>query len=91
MALYHKCGDKNAFTFAIQFFMLISDSLGCVYTVSVVIRNGPIRNTSEILGFFKKRLVELSKLRNGKFTLQICKKLTSDFFLNIRNGFSLSL
>ena len=30
MALYHKWDDKNAFTFALQFFMLISDSLGGV-------------------------------------------------------------
>ena len=36
---------------------------------SVLIRNGPIRNTSEIFGFFKKRLVKFSKLRNptGQF------------------------
>ena len=30
MALYYKWGDKNAFTFALQFFMLNSDSLGGV-------------------------------------------------------------
>ena len=34
------------------------------YTHSVLIRNGPIRNTSEIFGFLKKRLVKFSKLRN---------------------------
>ena len=28
------------------------------YTQSVPIRNGPIRHTSEIFGFFKKRLVK---------------------------------
>jgi hypothetical protein len=28
MALYNQWGDKNAFTIALQFFMLISDSLG---------------------------------------------------------------
>ena len=33
--------------------------------LSVAIRNGSIRNTSEILRFFKKRLVELSKLCNS--------------------------
>ena len=30
----------------------------CSYTQSVPIRNGPIRHTSEIFGFFKKRLVK---------------------------------
>ena len=30
MALYHKWGVKSGFTFALQFFMLISDSLGGV-------------------------------------------------------------
>ena len=30
MALYHKWGVKTGFTFALQFFMLISDGLGCV-------------------------------------------------------------
>ena len=30
MALYHKWGVKNDFTFVLQFFLLISDSLGCV-------------------------------------------------------------
>ena len=30
MALYNQWGDKNAFTIALQFFMLISDSLGGV-------------------------------------------------------------
>ena len=36
---------------------------------SVLIRNSLIRNTSEILGFFKKQLVKFSKLRNptGQF------------------------
>ena len=34
------------------------------YTQSVLIRNGPITNTSEIFGFFKKLLVKFSKLRN---------------------------
>ena len=34
------------------------------YTHSVLIRNGLIRNTSEIFGFLKKRLVKFSKLRN---------------------------
>ena len=36
---------------------------------SVLIRNGPIRNTSEIFGFLKKWLVEFSKLSNptGQF------------------------
>ena len=34
------------------------------YTQSVLIRNGPIRNTSEIFGFLKKWLVTFSKLRN---------------------------
>ena len=45
------------------------DSLSTQYTQSVLIRNGPIRNTSEIFGFFKKRLVKFSKLRNptGQF------------------------
>ena len=33
--------------------------LGLVYTQSVLIRNGPIRSTSDILGFLKKWLVEL--------------------------------
>ncbi len=39
------------------------------YTHSVLIRNGPIRNTSEIFGYFKKWLVKFSKLRNpsGQF------------------------
>ena len=39
------------------------------YTQSVPIRNGPIRHTSEIFGFFKKWLVRFSKLRNptGQF------------------------
>jgi hypothetical protein len=31
MALYHKWGVKTDSTFAIQFFMLISDGLGGVY------------------------------------------------------------
>ena len=33
MALYHKWGVKTGFTFALQFFMLISDSLGGVQNV----------------------------------------------------------
>ena len=52
----------------------------CVYTQSVLIRNGPIRSTSEILAFFKKSPVELSKLRNGEITFQIFKKCTSESF-----------
>merc|ERR1719458_1583037 len=36
-----------------------SHSISDLYTQSVLIRNGPIRSTGEILGFFKKRLVEL--------------------------------
>ena len=44
------------------------------YTHSGLIRNGPIRITSEILGFFKKSLVKLWKLRNGEITLKIFKK-----------------
>jgi hypothetical protein len=31
MALYHKWGVKTGFIFALQFFMLISDSLGGVH------------------------------------------------------------
>ena len=50
------------------------------YTQSVLIRNGPIRSTSEILAFFKKSPVELSKLRNGEITFQIFKKYTSESF-----------
>ena len=50
------------------------------YTQSVLIRNGPIRSTSEILAFFKKSPVELSKLRNGEITFQIFKKFTSESF-----------
>ena len=50
------------------------------YTQSVLIRNGPIRSTSEILAFFKKSPVELSKLRNGEITFQIFKKCTSESF-----------
>jgi hypothetical protein len=30
LALYHKWGVKNGFTFALQFFMLLSESLGGV-------------------------------------------------------------
>ena len=30
MALYHKWGVKTGFIFALQFFMHISDSVGCV-------------------------------------------------------------
>ena len=44
------------------------------YTQSGLIRNGPIRITSEILGFFKKSLMTLWKLRNGEITLKIFKK-----------------
>ena len=44
------------------------------YTQSGLIKNGPIRITSEILGFFKKSLVKLWKLRNGEITLKIFKK-----------------
>ena len=51
-----------------------------VYTQSVLIRNGPIRSSSEILAFFKKWPVELSKLRNGEITFQIFKKFTSESF-----------
>ena len=51
-----------------------------LYTQSVLIRNGPIRSTSEILAFFKKSPVELSKLRNGEITFQIFKKCTSESF-----------
>ena len=36
MALYHKLGVKTGFTFALQFFMLISDGLGGVYVVARV-------------------------------------------------------
>ena len=50
------------------------------YTQSGLIRNGPIRNTSEILALFKKWLVELSKLRNDKIPFQISKKLTGKPF-----------
>ena len=50
------------------------------YTQSVFIRNGPIRSSSEILAFFKKSPVELSKLRNGEITFQIFKKCTSESF-----------
>ena len=50
------------------------------YTQSVLIRNGPIRSSSEILAFFKKWPVELSKLRNGEITFQIFKKFTSESF-----------
>ena len=38
MPLYHKWGDKNAFT--LQFFMLISDSLGGVYWPPTFLGNG---------------------------------------------------
>jgi hypothetical protein len=31
MALYHKCDVKNGFVFVLQFFSLISDSLGGVF------------------------------------------------------------
>jgi hypothetical protein len=34
MALYHECGDKTVSTFALQFFMLISDGLGGVLYLS---------------------------------------------------------
>ena len=30
MTLYHKWGVKNGFIFVLQFFLLVSDSLGCV-------------------------------------------------------------
>ena len=50
------------------------------YTQSVLIRNGPIRSTSEILCFFKKWLVEHWKLRNGEITWKIFKKCTSKYF-----------
>ena len=33
MTLYHKWGVKNGFTFALQFFFLIFDGLGCVMRV----------------------------------------------------------
>ena len=59
---------------------LALDILMEVYTQSVLIRNGPIRSTSEILAFFKKSPVELSKLRNGEITFQIFKKCTSESF-----------
>ena len=52
------------------------------YTQSVLIRNGPIRSTSEILAFFKKSPVELSKLRNGEKLLR--NALVNPF--NLRNG-----
>ena len=37
----------------------VSKKTAVKYTQSVLIRNGLIRSTSEILGFFKKWLVEL--------------------------------
>ena len=36
MALYHRWGVKTAFTFALQFFMLISDSLGVVTKLAIL-------------------------------------------------------
>ena len=33
MPLYHKDGVKNGFTFALKFFLLVSDSLGVVATL----------------------------------------------------------
>ena len=49
--------------------MKIFDRFLLLYTQSALIRNGPIRNTSEIFGFFKQRIVKFSKLRNttGQF------------------------
>ena len=35
MALYHKLRVKTDFTFALQFFMLISDGLGGVYEARI--------------------------------------------------------
>ena len=40
------------------------------YTLFVLLRSSPIRNTSEIIWVFKKQLVKLSKLRNGEKTFQ---------------------
>ena len=39
-------------------------TVGGTYTQYGLIRNGLIRNTSEIFGFLKKQLVKFSKLRN---------------------------
>ena len=36
MALYHKWDVKNDFAYVLQFFSLISDSLGSVYTKLVL-------------------------------------------------------
>ena len=35
MALYHKWGAETGFTFALQFFILISEGLGGVYTFQI--------------------------------------------------------
>ena len=35
MALYHRLGVETGFTFALQFFMLISEGLGGVYTFPI--------------------------------------------------------
>ena len=51
-----------------------------MYTQSGLIRNGPIRNTSEILALVKKWLVELLELRNDDIPFQISKKLTGKTF-----------
>ena len=42
----------------------MKNGFGPQYTHSVLIRNCLIRNTSENFGFFKKRLLKFSKLRN---------------------------
>ena len=63
--------------------------IGTTYMHSVLIRNGPIRNTSEIFGFFKKRLVKSSKLRNPTGQLFQSKKRQRFFYvhecMNLKN------
>ena len=62
---------------------MFSQSPTMTYTQHVLIRNSLIRNTSEILGFLKKSLVDLSKFRNNEITSLILKKhYSSEKFQN---------
>jgi hypothetical protein len=50
MAFFHKWGVKNDFTFALQFFMLISDGLGGVNNVISLEKSG--KSTSLLIRYF---------------------------------------
>ena len=83
ITLYHKWVVKNVISFALQFFLLISDNLGGVYCLVVTSHPRPIQMTNEwtyrpqLHSFPSDVLSHRHHLvNNGVHLLQIPKKIT---------------